>query len=137
MKHNYICMVGAVPLGIFGYIWGSHTMMLSSFIGVIFHMYPNNNTLKYLDLAMNSCFSLKATIYDYKIMTLAIFSGICYTINSYVYNNYNTNKVLCNIIHVFLVQFAGVYGYYLLRCHEPCIDFYFDCIHDNVNSTIM
>jgi hypothetical protein len=137
MKHNYICIVGAIPIGIFGYIWRSHTMLLSSFIGVIFHIHPNNNTLKYMDLAMNSCFSLRATLYDYKIMLLAIFSGICYILNSRVYNIYNTNKTLCNIRHVLLVQLVGVYGYYLLRCHKPCIDFYFDCSDYYLNNTII
>jgi len=133
MKHNYICIVGALPFGIFGYIWISYAMMFTSFIGVIFHMHPNNNKLKYMDLAINSCFSINASVYHYKIMSLVIFSAICYILNNREYNNDNTNKTLSNIRHVLLVQLVGLYGYYLLYKHESCIEFYFVCEDNMIN----
>ena len=53
MKRNYICILGALPMGITGCIWKSKTMILSSVVGVIFHAHPNNQVLKYIDLFLN------------------------------------------------------------------------------------
>ena len=99
-------------------------------------MHPNNKKLLYIDLTINTYLSMRAIFNDYKIMALVIFSGICYILNSRTYNNIYTNRTLCNIRHVILVQFVGIYGYYLLSCHKPCIEFYFDCSDYKENNII-
>ena len=137
MKHNYICMVGAIPIGVAGCIYKSNTMISSSVIGIIFHTYPNNKILKYTDLLFNVLLSCNASLYSNDIMILAIMSSICYLLNCFVFIPENKDNFAYNITHVFIVNIGGLYGYYLLYNHEPCVDFYFDCIHDNVNSTIM
>jgi len=134
MKRNYICILGALPIGITGYIWKSKTMILSSIVGVIFHTNPNNQMIKYIDLSLNIVLSCKGALYDNNIMWLVIFSGTCYILNSFVYDVRNhTRYIACNIAHVLFIQMVGLYGYYLLYKHEPCIEFYYVCEDNMIN----
>lgn len=138
MKCNYICMMGAIPIGVFGCIWKSYIMIICSLMGVLFHGNPDNKLLKYIDVSLNTYVSFKASTYGNNIIFLVIFSGACYILNSTIYDIRNNQKYIsgnivnaCNIAHVCLIQMVGLYGYYLLYIHEPCIEFYFIC-EDNM-----
>ncbi len=135
MKSNYICMVGAIPIGVCGCIWKSYIMIICSLMGVLFHRHPDNKLLKYIDLSLNTYISFKASTYGNNIMWLVIFSATCYILNSFVYDVRNhTRYIACNIAHVFFIQMVGIYGYYLLYKHEPCIEFYFVCEDKMINN---
>ncbi len=127
MKRNYICILGALPMGITGCIWKSKTMILSSVVGIIFHAHPNNQVLKYIDLFLNITLSCKGALYDNNIMLLVIISGIFYILNCYIYKPNNPYNIVYNFRHVCIVNIGGISGYYLLYKHEPCLDFYFIC----------
>ena len=134
MKSNYICMLGILPIGICGYIWKSYIMMICCGMGIVTHMYPDNKIIKYTDLTFNTYSSFKATTYGNNIMPLFIFSGTFYTLNSFVYDvNNHTRYIACNVAHVLFIQMVGIYGYYRLYKHEPCIEFYFDCEDNLIN----
>jgi len=135
MKCNYICMIGAIPMGVCGCIWKSYIMIIVSLLGVLFHVHPDNKLLKYMDLSLNTYTSYKGSKYGNNIMLLVIFSATCYILNSFVYDVRNhTRYIACNIAHVFCIQMAGIYGYYLLYKHEPCIEFYFVCEDNMINN---
>ena len=103
-------------------------------MAVLFHRRPDNKLLKYIDLSFNAYTSYKATKYGNNIMRLVVFSGICYILNNLVYDSKNhTRYIVCNIAHVFFIQMIGIYGYYLLYKHEPCIEFYFLCEDNMIN----
>ena len=135
MKSNYICMVGAILMCVYGCIWKSYILIISSLMGVLFHRHPDNKLLKYIDLSLNTYTSYKASKYGNNIMWLVIFSATCYTLNSFVYDVRNHARyIACNIAHVFFIQLVGIYGYYLLYKHEPCIEFYFVCEDKMINN---
>ena len=135
MKSNYICMVGAIPIGVCGCIWKSYIMIIYSLMGVLFHRHPDNKLLKYIDLSLNTYISFKASTYGNNIMWLVIFSATCYILNSFVYDVRNhTRYIACNIAHVFFIQMVCIYGYYLLYKHGPCIEFYFVCEDKMINN---
>ena len=135
MNSNYICMLGAIPIGVCGCIWKSYIMIICSLIGLLFHRRPDNKVIKYIDLSFNGAVSCKGALYDNNIMLLVIFSATCYILNSFVYDARNhTRYIGCNIAHVFFIQIVGIYGYYLLYKHEPCIEFYFVCEDNMINN---
>ena len=59
MKHNYICLIGIIPYGVFGYLWKSNIMLFASF-RIYFHLNPHNNVIKYIDLSVNVSLSIYA-----------------------------------------------------------------------------
>ena len=135
MNSNYICMLGAIPIGVCGCIWKSYIMIICSLIGLLFHRRPDNKVIKYIDLSFNGAVSCKGALYDNNIMLLVIFSATCYILNSFVYDVRNHMRyIACNIAHVFFIQMVGLYGYYLLYKHEPCIEFYFVCEDKMINN---
>ena len=110
-------------------------MIICSLIGLLFHRRPDNKVIKYIDLSFNGAVSCKGALYDNNIMLLVIFSATCYILNSFVYDVRNhTRYIACNIAHVFFIQMVGIYGYYLLYKHDPCIEFYFVCEDNMINN---
>ncbi len=127
MKYNYICIIGNIPFGLFGVIWKSNIMIYMCILGILFHLNYNNKYLKYIDLAANVLLSIYAIVLEKKTIIPASFSGICYIYNNIVYRPTNINSVIYNLKHVFCIQIVGLYGYYLLYNHEPCLDIFFIC----------
>jgi len=133
---NYICMVGAIPIGVVGCIWKSHIMIICSLIGVLFHRRPDNKLIKGFDLSLNVALSCKGALYDNNIMLLVIISGICYILNCHIYKPENPANIAYNIRHICIVNIGGLCGYYILYKHEPCIEFYFQC-EDHSDSKLL
>ena len=132
MKHNYICLIGVIPCNILGYLWKSNIMLFVSLLGYIFHLNPHNNVIKYIDLSVNVSLSIYAIVLEKKTILPASFSAICYFNNNILHRPKNINGVIYNLKHVFLIQFVGYYGYYLLYKHEPCLEFFFKCDNENI-----
>jgi len=132
MKHNYICLIGIIPYGVFGYLWKSNIMLFAFFLGFIFHLNPHNKVIKYIDLSVNVSLSIYAIVLEKKTILPASFSAICYFNNNILHRPKNINCVIYNLKHVFLIQFVGYYGYYLLYKHEPCLEFFFKCDNENI-----
>ena len=127
MKYNYICLVGIIPTTVFGYLWKSKIMLFVSLVGYIFHTNPHNKVIKFMDLSINVSLTLYATVIEKKTRIPATFSGICYAYNNILHRPNNINGIVYNLKHVFFIQIVGVYGYYLLYNHEPCLEFFFIC----------
>jgi len=127
MKYNYICLAGVIPMTVFGYLWKSKIMLFVSLIGYIFHTNPHNKVIKYIDLSVNVSFTLYAIVIEKKTRIPAAFSGICYVYNNILHRPNNISGIVYNLKHVFFIQIVGVYGYYLLYNHEPCLDIFFIC----------
>lgn len=126
MKRNYICIIGNIPFGIFGIIWRSHVMVFMFMLGILFHMNPCNNILKYFDLLINIFLTYNAMLCERKTIVPASFSGIVYIYNIFA-TNVTNNRTLSNITRAVCIQLVGLYGYFLLYKHTPCLDFYFIC----------
>lgn len=127
MKRNYICIIGIIPYGIFGIIWKSHIMFFVCLLGIIFHMNPSNNILKYIDLIINIYLSSNAMWCEKKTIVPATFSGIIYIYDNIFVSKVMNNSNSRNIKHALCIQLVGLYGYFLLYKHSPCLDFYFIC----------
>ncbi len=127
MKPNYICCAGITVQFICGYLWKSNIMIIASLLGYIFHLNPDNKIFKYTDLSVNILLSSKAMILEKKTIIPATFSAFCYIHNNVLYRPESIMGVIYNLKHVVFIQFVGVYGYYLLYKHEPCLDLYFVC----------
>ena len=131
MKHNYICLIGIIPCNILGYLWKSNIMLFVSLLGYIFHLNPHNNVIKYIDLSVNVSLSIYAIVLEKNYFTSIIFCT-CYFNNNILHRPKNIDGVIYNLKHVFLIQFVGYYGYYLLYKHEPCLEFFFKCDNENI-----
>lgn len=127
MKYNYICLAGVIPITVFGYLWKSKIMLFVSLIGYIFHANPHNKVIKYIDLSVNVSLCVCAMFIERKTIIPALFSGICYVYNNIIYRPVYIHGIVYNLKHVFLIQFVGVYGYYLLYKYEPCLELFFIC----------
>lgn len=120
-------MLGASSFGVCGYYWDSTIMLYVCLIGILFHSMPHNNFLHLLDLSSNTFFSIKASLQNRQIFILSILSLIIYCLNTSVYNPKHKLDIYYNLRHVFLVQFLGLYGYYLLYKQDMCNSFFFNC----------
>lgn len=132
MHYNYICLTGLIPCTIFGYLWKSKIMLFVSLLGYIFHTNPHNKVIKYIDLSVNVSICVCAMVIERKIIIPAVFSGICYVYNNIIYRPVYIDGIVYNLKHVFLIQFVGVYGYYLLYNHDPCLEFFFICDNQSI-----
>ena len=102
-------------------------MLFVSLIGYIFHANPHNKVIKYIDLSVNVSLCVCAMFIERKTIIPALFSGICYVYNNIIYRPVYIDGIVYNLKHVFLIQFVGVYGYYLLYKYEPCLELFFIC----------
>ena len=121
---NYICAIGALPLGMCGLYWNSHIMIIVSTIGVLFHINPKNNLLDLLDLSINTSLSTLACYQNLNILPVCFAASSIFIVNHYLYHYTNINKNIINIQHVIFVQGLGLYGYYMIYC-QPIRSFIF------------
>ena len=115
---NIICLIGTIPIGIYGIHWNSSIMIIVSIIGVLFHLNPNNTFMYSLDLSMNVILSSFACYQNKNVIVPCLFALFIFVVNHYLYNLTKINKHLINLQHFIFVQGLGLYGYYLIYSQE-------------------
>ena len=117
---NIISLIGLFPFVLLSFYHNSHGMLIIAVNGFLFHSFPNNKFLYFIDFTTNAILYIKSILKFVFVFKYALFSLFVFLLNNYYFKNH---KILCEIIHVIFVQWISLYAiinvYYQDKCFPP------------------
>jgi len=121
---NIISLCGLIPYVVLSFYYNSHGMFIIAVNGFLFHSFPNNNSLYFLDITTNSFFFIYSGLKFFFVFKCASFVLFVFLLNNRFLKKY---KILCEIVHVVFVQWVGLYAITHLYHHDKCFPILFLC----------
>ena len=114
---NIISLCGLIPYVVLSFFYNSHGMFIIAANGFLFHSFPNNKMLYFIDFTTNTFLYITAGLKFFFVFKYALFVIVVFLMNNHFFKNY---KKLSEIIHVVCVQWVGLYaitqGYHYDNC---------------------
>ncbi len=121
---NIISIIGLVPYLIFSFYYNSHSMFIIAINGFLFHSFPKNKFLYFIDFATNFFLYINSGLKYLFVFNYAIFGLVVFLLNIYYFKKY---KILCEMIHVLFVQWVGLYTIINVYEKDKCFPLLFFC----------
>jgi hypothetical protein len=123
-RMNKISLCGLIPFIVLSFHYNSHGMLIIAINGLLFHNFPNNKTLYFIDFTTNAFLYVKACLNFFFVVKYALFVLFVFLLNNRFFKNY---KTLCEITHVIFVQWVGLYAIIDVYRHDKCFPLLFLC----------
>jgi hypothetical protein len=121
---NYVSIIGLSPYVFGSLYYNSYGMLIIATNGIIYHSYPHNKYLYFIDVTTNAGLFI-ISIYKYNfVIKYAIFALSVFLLNNNIIKH---NKLMCEIIHVIFVQWVGLYAILDVYNHDKCYPLLFYC----------
>lgn len=121
---NIISLCGLVPYVVLSFYYNSHGMFIIAVNGLLFHSFPNNKPLYFVDFTTNAFFFIYSGLKFFFVFKYASFVLFVFLMNIHFFKNY---KILSEIIHVVFVQWVGLYAITHSYEHDKCFPILFLC----------
>jgi hypothetical protein len=121
---NIISLCGLIPYVVLSFYYNSYGMLIIVMNGVLFHSFPNNKPLYFVDFTTNAFFFVYSGLKHLFVFKRASFVLFVFLLNNHFFKNY---KILSEIIHVVFVQWVGLYTILDVYQHDNCFPILFLC----------
>ena len=121
---NGISLCGLIPFFVLSFVYHSHGMMIIAMNGILFHTFPKNRVLYFIDFSTNAYLYIRSAINFLFIFKYALSSLVVFLLNNHFCKN---NKILCEIIHVLFVQWISLYAITSVYYEDKCFPVLFLC----------
>ena len=121
---NLISIIGLLPFLGLSFYYNSNGMIIIAMNGFLFHSFPNNKVLYFIDFTTNTFLYIHAGLKYLFVFKYAVFVLFVFLLNNHYLKNY---KILSEVIHVIFVQWVGLYAIIDVYFHDKCFPTLFLC----------